>query len=333
MKTRSIFSDFVRRLGVPATDSYSDSAYATMPFSSLFGFGRLLQSYGIPSEAYRLNDKSEIHAITPPYLAQYRDSFVVVDAADASGFTLSDGERSARVSEDDFMKKFGGVVLVAYPDAKSSEPDYRVHRFTEIARSARQWVLWLAVVFVAAWLVIANGLWRSWSVMALAAIDSLGLYASYLLVLKSSGIKTKVGDRICGAIERTGCHTVLGTSASKFFGIFGWSEVGVAYFGVSLLVLLLFPQCAGWLALINAVCCPFSIWSVWYQKYRAKAWCTLCLTVQTCLWTGLLVYIAGGWFRHINLSAGILPLLASYVVVLLISNAIAEALEQKNKES
>ena len=103
-------------------------------------------------------------------------------------------------------------------------------------------------------------------------------------------IRQSVGraDKICGLIDRTGCGTVLSTKASKFFGLFGWSEVGFSYFGVSLACLLVFPQHIGYLALVNACCCPFSFWSVWYQKYRAKAWCTLCLWPSMCpagMWT------------------------------------------------
>ena len=68
-------------------------------------------------------------------------------------------------------------------------------------------------------------------------------------------------------------------------------------------VLLIFPQYINLLALCNLICLPFSFWSVWYQKIRAHAWCTLCLCVQSMLWLLFFCYLFGGWLH------GLLPLL------------------------
>ena len=68
-------------------------------------------------------------------------------------------------------------------------------------------------------------------------------------------------------------------------------------------VLLIFPQYINLLALCNLICLPFSFWSVWYQNFRAHAWCTLCLCVQSMLWLLFFCYLFGGWLH------GLLPLL------------------------
>lgn len=331
----SIFTEYLHRLGVPCTVKYSDRAFANMPFSTLFGFGKLLGKYGIANEAYLLTDREEVASLPVPYLAQYRCSFVVVDAVNGDKYSISDGERCATVSTAEFMRNFGGNVLLAYPDEHSCEPGYCKHRFINFAMRARRWVLTACVLFIGIYLIVTNGLYRSWSAMASVAIYTLGLYASYLLTLKSSGIKSEAGDAICGVIERTGCHTVLGTGASKFFGIFGWSEVGLGYFGVSLATLLMFPEYSGELALANALCCPFSFWSVWYQRFRAHAWCTLCLTVQGCLWVALICQLAGGWLGQVfPIRLSFFVLIASYMAAVLAANAVAETFTKilKNDE-
>ena len=105
--------------------------------------------------------------------------------------------------------------------------------------------------------------------------------------------------------------------------------MGIAYFAVSLGCLLIFPQYIGYLALINACCCPFSFWSVWYQKYRAKSWCTMCLITQACLWSALLCFIFGGWFNDIlPLGIELFVLAATYVAVLLAVNSIAPSFDR-----
>lgn len=126
---------------------------------------------------------------------------------------------------------------------------------------------------------------------------------------------------------------VLATSASKFFGIFGWSEVGLAYFSVSPLCLLMFPQHIGALALCNVICLPFSFWSVWYQNFRAESWCTLCLCVQAMLWLLFFCYLGGGWLRAAWApSCDFVVLSVCYVAVMLSINALMPLIDRENNK-
>lgn len=328
----TLFSDFLTELGVPHTAWYSDGQFRSMTFKSLFGLSKLLDSYGIPNEAYMVADKAQaLSAVTPPFLAQSATSFAIVTETAPGRVSYRDALRPGvhSVSTDEFCRKWTGVVLLAYPSADSREPDYAAHHFTEIGNRAKRWVLMAAALFVFVYLFISNGLYAHLSTVLLTAITLGGLYVTYQLVLKSLDIHTRHGDAICGIIDRNGCHTVLDTSASKFFGIFGWSEVGLSYFGVTLGCLLVFPQYTCWLALVNACCCPFSFWSVWYQKYRAKAWCTLCLITQGCLWLSLACYICGGYFAHVfPLRIQLLVLGATYLAALLGINAVMPLMDR-----
>ena len=78
-KTTTIFTQYLKALGVPHTAEYSDAQFRGMTFKSLFGLTHLLKDYGIESEGWRLNDMSELEKLTPPYMAQKRNGeFVVV---------------------------------------------------------------------------------------------------------------------------------------------------------------------------------------------------------------------------------------------------------------
>ena len=127
-------------------------------------------------------------------------------------------------------------------------------------------------------LFFLNGICGKVSTILLAAIDVAGLFVTYHLLLKSRNVHSDTGDRICGIIDRTGCSTVLKTSASSFFGLFSWSEVGVAYFSVSLLVLLLFPEYTGYLALINA-----SSFSAVFHNLRGIRHCSVHSQCKFCV--------------------------------------------------
>lgn len=329
---RCLFGCFLKALEVPCTHDYSARRFDTMTFQSLFGLSKLLEEYGVPNEALELPDKDgDLSLLTPPFLARVDSTFAVVTdtGEDTVELNYGDGKGSQRISRADFLDSWSGVVLLAYPDAKSAEPDYGSHLFTEIGNKAKRWVLAAVCAFIFAYLFITNGLYSHVSTVLLTLIDLAGLYVTYHLVLKSLNIHSERGDDICSLIDRTGCHTVLSTSASKFFGLFGWSEVGLSFFSVSLGCLLVFPEYIGYLALINACACPFSFWSVWYQKYRAKAWCTLCLLTQGCLWLSLACYAFGGWFAGSwPLGWPFFVLCATYVAALLGLNAIMPAMDK-----
>lgn len=336
MQETSIFNDFLTDLGVPHTRDYSNTRFGKMTFRSLFGLSKLLESYGIANEALQLSDTADdLDKLTPPFIACTRDGMVIVrQVTDKDlGIRTDTDPTGVRVPRDTFMSKWDGIVLLAYPDEKSREPEYSKHRILDIATTAKKWVLLGAAVFIFAYLFVANGLYRNAGQIIVAMIDIVGLFVTYQLVLKSLNIHTSAGDSICGILDRSGCHSVLSSPAAKFLGIFGWAEVGLAYFSVSLGCLLVFPQYTGYLALINACCCPFSFWSVWYQKYRVGTWCTLCLITQACLWGVLITDIAGGLF-HGSFPLGIqfFVLCASYVVVLLGLNAVMPSLDRNPEQ-
>lgn len=329
MKTDvTIFSDFLKALGVPHTGAESDAAFRAMPFKSLFGFSRLLNSYGVRTRAVRIADKSELTRIPVPFVAQEGTGFVIVTGfgKDDQGNDAVDyiyyHDRKQRDLEL-FRQRWSGVVLLAYPQADSCEPDYSRHRFYEIAEQVKAWILTACCVAMLTAGFIWSGGWSHLSTIFLFAIDLFGLYVTFQLLLKSLKVNVKAADRICGVLQKHGCDTVLEQKASKFFGLFGWAEVGVGYFTVSLLAMLCFPEMMRWLALCNGCCLPFTFWSIWYQKFRIHTWCTMCVITQCLLWLQFFCYLLGGWWLHIfPLQLPLFVLLAAYVAAVLGLNRV-----------
>ena len=159
--------------------------------------------------------------------------------------------------------------------------------------------------------------------MLLTLFNCLGLFFSYLLLQKSLGIHTGTSEHVCGILEKGGCDSIMALKVSKLFGVFPWSEVGFGYFGVSLATLLVFPHLRPSLALCNVCCLPYTFWSIWYQRFRAHHWCTLCVGVQSTLWLLFFCYLGGGWFRGaFPLHLDFFVLLAVYVFAVLFLNMI-----------
>lgn len=319
----TLVSDFLRALRVPFTTDYTEQRFDSMAFKTLFGVSNLLKEYGVITTGYTIKDKSEISELRTPFIAQTRGGLVIVTQTGNSSVRYMTQGVSETMPLDDFLKAWTGNVLCAQVSPHAKEPDYGQHLRMVFINQAKKVLLWGLAGLLTAYLLVTNGTWRFWSVWALIAVDTCGLLLTYMLVQKSLNIKNHVADKVCGVLQEGGCDQILKTSASSFFGIFSWSEVGFTYFGVSLLAMLISPATIHWLSLINICCLPFTVWSIWYQKFRAKHWCTLCVCVQLSLWVQFVCYLLGHWQAPVfPLKLGFFALGATYVLVLLVLNRV-----------
>lgn len=300
-----------------------------MPFHTIFGLTKLLEEYGIKSEGYKLSDKSELLKIQAPFLARTSKGFVIVTSISPDKVEYLTQGVAESISLDKFQKAFDGNVILSYPNPDAAEPDYPAHERIEFLMRAKKWVLLASSVILLLWLFIERGFYNHLSLILLTLINLGGLYITYLLVQKSMNIKNRAADRVCGVLQAGGCDSILSLSASKFFGLFGWSEVGFAYFSVNLITMFLLPDMIPTLAICNICCLPFTCWSIWYQKFKAKKWCTLCVCVQLSLWLIFFCNLFGGWIKAgwpININ--IIPLGLAYLSVMLGINAVMPLMEK-----
>ncbi|MCM1005278.1 MAG: hypothetical protein NC402_03160 [Prevotella sp.] len=328
----TLAGDYLTALGVSHTDAYTTKRFDDMPFRTMFGLIKLLEEYGVESQGWLLSDKCEISKLTPPFLARTPKGFVIVLNQSGGNVTyMSQGVRET-VPALEFQNAWDGNVILSFPTAMAKEPEYEKHRALEFLTSTKKRVLYLCAIFLFLYAFISNRLYDSVSTILVAAVDIVGLYFTYLLVQKSVKIHNPAADSVCSVLQAGGCDSILELKASKFFGLFGWSEVGFSYFSVSLLTLLMFPDMLPWLALCNVCCLPFTVWSIWYQKFRAHKWCTLCVCVQASLWLLFFSYLRGGYIKYAwPLSMDFFVLGVTYVAVMLGINAIMPLMEKQNE--
>ena len=116
----------------------------------------------------------------------------------------------------------------------------------------------------------------------------VGLYTSYVLVLGS--MKVPYFRRFCPRSRSFDCERVIDSPAGMIFGILHTADLGVLYFGGSLLVLVFsafsgdFYHQAVYLGIFNLFTLPYTVFSVSYQAFKVRKWCALCLIVQLIFW-------------------------------------------------
>ena len=187
------------------------------------------------------------------------------------------------ISVSQFIQSWSGVILLAETSTDSGEPDYTVHRKKDLLSIAQQVGLALASVLIVGIAYVTRSLYTDLGISLLFANNLIGVYICYLLVLKQLKIHSRYADKICTLFSKSDCNNVLESDAARLWGIFGWSEIGLGYFTANIVILLFLTQLIIYLVLINILSLPFTVWSVWYQKFKAHQWCPLCLIVQILL--------------------------------------------------
>jgi len=311
------FISFLDLLKVKHTRSFSDQYFNEHPHKgNLYGLFKMLSDYGIRNAATRIEDKdNDIFNIECPFVARLGGNFVVVYKVE-NGETgkvhyLWNGEKLS-VPVPKFNKAWSGVILLGEASPNSGEPDYNEHRKKDLLNIAQKSILALAGILLVGMAYISSissfgeGWGRSLSPISplsfslLLFVNLFGIFICHLLVLKQLHIQSQYADKVCTLFSQSDCNNVLESDAAKLWGIFGWSEIGMGYFVANTIILLFLPQLIPWLVIINIFALPYSVWSVWYQKVKARQWCSLCLTVQVLLWTIFIINLIFGYLNILD---------------------------------
>ena len=197
---------------------------------------------------------------------------------------------------------------MAESSPESGEPDYTAHRKKKLLNIAQKTILALAGIFIFGIAYLNNlfspsllgrvGEGHFLGFSLLLFINLIGIFVCCLLVLNQLNFSSQYVDKICSLFSQSDCNNVLESDAAKLLGVFGLSEIGLGYFVANTVILLFLPHLIPYIVFINILSLPFTVWSIWYQKVKARQWCSLCLIVQVLLW---LIFIINLIFGYIQL--------------------------------
>ena len=294
----NVFVQLIAHLNVPYTKSYALQYYNEHPYkNTLFGLSKMLLAYKVDNVGLRLNDKGELYALEVPFIAQLNKDFAIVYKIVPGYISYWLREKNITVTFAEFINGWDGVVLIPEVCENSIEPDYRKHRKQEFFNFLEKYLLLFVIFLGAALSCIKHKGFVDIGYGVVFVLNLMGGYIGYLLLLKQLHIQNDKADKLCSLFKKGDCNSVLESPAAKLWGIIGWSEVGFAYFLSNLWIILFVPALMPYLVWINICALPYSFWSVWYQKVKAKQWCAMCLLVQVLLWTVFLSNLLFGFIK------------------------------------
>lgn len=333
-KDSNVFTSFLELLNVKHTKSFSNKYFNEHPHKyNLYGLSKMLSDYGVENAATKIEDKeNNIQNIETPFIAYTGIDFIPVYQITNDSVSYISDNGNTSISHKDFCLIWTGITLLAEPDSKSEEPNFKANKRKELFGLIQKILLLITVFFIFLYVYITKFHYSNLGITIELFINLVGIYIGYLLVQKQMQIHSRYADKICSLFKQGDCNDVLESKAAKLFGLIGWSEIGLGYFVSNILILLFFPQFISYLTFVNICALPYSFWSVWYQKIKVKQWCPLCLIVQGLLW---IIFIINFIFDFIQMPtidmADILITVCLYLMPILVINRLIPQLSEDRK--
>ena len=252
----------------------------------------------------------ELDSMPTPFIAKLNienGKFIIVDEVKDGTVKIRTGKKEYLIESIDFFSRFwdGGILLLDY-DSKAKLPVNNkkilienVKRLFPIIFSA----LVLFFAFNAAQDNIEEYTLLHWSFFV---VIISGIAISVLYFIYEIDKSSKLVNQVCHSKSNKNrdCSSILDYKDAYFLDLFKWSDLSSVFFIFFLALILFFPTeiSAGWISILFTISVLYVPYSITYQKFISKKWCTLCLLTQLILLVGAILSIINITYNHVELS-------------------------------
>lgn len=308
---KTIIEYFLDSLEVPYTSLFAEKLYYEHPHRyNMYGLKKMMDVYGVKTLGVRIESKDLLSLNYPCILHTHGDFVIGLDCGADTITFLQNGKR-VTFSHDVFKQTWTGNALVVEETTEADEPNYKSHHKEEILAKAKVYCIPVMLVLSSIIGIVAHiqemGLFPIMELL----LNIVGVFVCAMLMQKQLLGESRYGDRVCSLFHHADCNSILDGPKAKIFGI-SWSEVGMGYFTATILLLSLYTESVGMVAIINWIAMFYGVWSLYYQWRIAKSWCVLCIISQIIIWIiGIVAIIS---CISVPFSLGVISSLLSCVV-------------------
>ncbi len=330
---KNILEQFLDEIEVNYTRWFADKLYNEHPHKyNMYGLKRMLDVYGVKTLGIK-NSSKEVSLLNYPCILHTSEDFVIGLEYKSDAITcLIHGQRR-EIPYEDFMQIWTGNALVVSETTDAVEPNYQTNcREGRILR-IKTYSLPLVMFFAVIWGISNQPLIMELFHWVGIPMNIIGIYICIMLIEKQLFGKSRYGDKVCSLFHQADCNNILDDHHAKIVGV-SWSEIGLGYFTANTLLLSIYPQSLGEVALFNLIAMGYGIWSIYYQFVIAKSWCMLCVVVQGIIWiTGFVaIFTYSAIFSSIKPSEMFLACLMQAICII-IAHGIVFALILNNERT
>lgn len=280
---KNILETFLESLEVRYTKEYADSLYLEHPYrNNMYGLKQMLNKYNIKTLGVCIESKS-LTSLNYPCILHVNNDFVIGFHCDEKEVNYWEQGKKKSLSQDDFKKIWTGNALIVEDLKEAQEPDYKQNLYNEWSNRLKKWGIPALLILAIITGIISNRTKITNLYLLCIILYTIGGIVCLLLMQKQLLGKSNLGDKVCSLFHQADCNSILKGTYSHILNI-SWSEIGLGYFVSSILLLIIQPAFFDILNIINWGAMCFGVWSIYYQGFVEKKWCTLCVLVQIIVW-------------------------------------------------
>lgn len=274
---------YLKSIGAKVNEETVEETLKNHPdYPSLLATSDAFNEWNIENVSVRIKPEQLFELPTPflGYLHIEGGLFIVVNVVNQEyieWYHTKEGKKKERI--DNFLKKWGGVALVAETNANSGEKEFAENHKKELLAKLRVPILLIGVIFLIGYLLYKNlSIDTIFNTLLLTKLA--GTIVSILLLWQSIDKNNPFIQTLCTAGgKKSDCNHILNSKTAQLTSWLSWSEVGFFYFAGGFLALNLDSSTIILLGL-GMVSFIYTLWSIYYQGFIAKQWCSLCLAIQ-----------------------------------------------------
>lgn len=250
----------------------------------------LFEDYKIEATAGKFDEKHELLNYPNLHISQLvnneRSYFVTVEKIiDEEIFYYFEGKEISETITD-YFKKWSGYALFLNSNSGSEEPNFKYNlRKQFFGKIKLPFLLFTLITAFLIFPLLKSDSYINTTIFCLLIVKFSGLVISIALIYLKFGFKNTFIDEVCKLGVEGGCNNIVQSKSGNVFSFLSWAEVGLFYFGTTLIALLYSTKIElqnllfflQWFSFFSLF---YVIYSISYQKFIAKTWCTLCILIQ-----------------------------------------------------
>lgn len=260
------------KLKIKYTSVYINHYFDENPYSNtLYGVSILLSDFNVSSESILIEDESDLCNIRYPFVTLYKNELTLVCSESKGVLKICNDGKYRDISFSEFAEDWDNIALIILATNDSEEPDYVNHLKIELKSKS----LYLLIMIFSGFLLLRI---KSINIglLLLFILNFIGVIVSYISVLKEENVHNKLSDQLCSLFKANGCNNIIKSEASKLFGIFSWSKLGLSYFFSNMFIIVFMIELIPYVVNLSFLVVLYSIWSIGYQFYM-RSWCPFCI--------------------------------------------------------
>lgn len=262
---------YFRRIKIKVSNKYITHLVTSHPdYPALTSVTDVLDVLQLQSKAVAV-DKSAISTLQYPLLAHTNKG------------TMEYVESEKQLQKPAMVNNWSGVVLMVQPNQVIKNKANNTAYKKEQKANAMQ----IATLVLLCSLTLFSVVHHSIEASILLGTYLVGIFIAVLIFQQEQGIVSTVTEALCKKEED--CNSVVNSKGASILWGIKWSDMGLIYFitiattitasGYMQQLQQLLPI-INWISILSM---PFIIFSLYYQRFVVKKWCTLCLIVLALL--------------------------------------------------